>query len=105
MNTEMRGGNSKNMKLKVPGNARAIEKHLAEQFSFKHVHVQSVSRSGENDQLLQIDFSGIGVRMTVAGLRRLCDDVSVAVGGTLYGTVNLDYSGDAVLVEIIVELE
>lgn len=93
------------MKPKVPGNARAIEKHIAEQFSFKHVHVQSVSRSGENDQLLQIDFSGIGVRMTVAGLRRLCDDVSAAVGGTLYGTVNLDYSGDAVSAEIIVELE
>lgn len=105
MNTEMCGWNCKNMEPKVPGNARAIEKHIAEQFSFKHVHVQSVSRSGENDQLLQIDFSGIGVRMTVAGLRRLCDDVSAAVGGTLYGTVNLDYSGDAVSAEIIVELE
>ena len=93
------------MKPKVKQNERVIEKRLAEQFSFKHVHVQSLSRSGEKDQLLQIDFSGIGVRMTVAGLHRLCGDVSAAVGGTLYGTVNLDYSGDVVSVEMMVELE
>jgi hypothetical protein len=42
--------------------------------------------------------------MTIAGLRRLCDDVSAAVGGTLYGTVNLDYSGDVVSVEMMVEI-
>lgn len=64
-----------------------------------------VSRADENERLCQIDFSGIGVRMTVAGLRRLCDDVSAAVGGTLYGTVNLDYSGDAVTVGMMVELD
>ena len=83
---------------------RAIEKRLAERFAITHVHVQSVSRSEEKDQLLQIDFSGIGVRMTVAGLRRLCDDVSAAVCGTLYGTVNLDCSGDVVSVEMMVEI-
>ena len=105
MNTEIWGGNCKNMKQKVPGNARAIEKRLAERFALTHVHVQSVSRAEEKDQLLQIDFSGIGVRMTVAGLRRLCDDVSAEVGGTLYGTVNLDYSGDVVSVEMMVDLE
>ena len=84
---------------------RAIEKRLAERFALTHVHVQSVSRSEEKDQLLQIDFSSIGVHMTVAGLRRFCDDISTEVGGTLYGTVNLDYSGDVVSVEIMVELE
>jgi hypothetical protein len=93
------------MKPKEPGNARAIEKRLAERFALTHVHVQSFCRPGAKDQILQIDFSGIGVRMTVAGLRRLCDDVSAAVGGALYGTVNLDYSGDVVSVEIMVELE
>ena len=93
------------MKSKVSENERVIEKRLAERFALTHVHVQTISRSEEKDQLLQIDFSGIGVRMTVAGLRRLCDDVSAAVGGALYGTVNLDYSGDVVSVEIMVELE
>jgi len=93
------------MKDKGLKNERVIEKRLAEQFALTHVHVQLVSHSGEKDQLLQIDFSGIGVRMTVAGLRRLCDDVSAAVCGTLYGTVNLDCSGDVVSVEIMVELE
>ena len=101
MNAEVR----QYMKAKRLKNGRTIEKCLAERFAFTHVHVQSVSRSGEKDQLLQIDFSGFGVRMTVAGLRRLCDDVSAAVGGTLYGTVNLDCSGDVVSVEIMVELE
>lgn len=93
------------MESKVLENERVIEKRLAERFALTHVHVQTISRVKEKDQLLQIDFSGIGVRMTVAGLRRLCDDVSIAVGGTLYGTVNLDYSGDVVSVEIMVELE
>ena len=92
------------MKPKGLKNGRTIKKHLAERFALTHVHVQSVSRSCENDQLLQIDFSGIGVRMTVAGLRRFCNDISAEVGGTLYGTVNLDYSGDVVSVEMMVEL-
>lgn len=92
------------MKSKMPDNERVIEKRLEERFSLSHVHMQSVSRSRVNGRLLQIDFSGIGHRMTIAGLRRLCDDVSAAVGGTLYGTVNLDYSGDVVSVEMIVEL-
>ena len=105
MNTEIWGGNCKNMKPKVPGNARAIEKRLAERFALTHVHVQPFCRPEEKNQLVQIGFTGVGVRMTVAGLRRLCDDVSAAVGGTLYGTVNLDCSGDVVSVEIMVELE
>ena len=92
------------MKSKMPDNERVIEKQLEERFSLSHVHMQSVSRSRVNGRLLQIDFSGIGHRMTIAGLRRLCDDVSSGVGGTLYGTVNLDYSGDVVSVEMIVEL-
>ena len=92
------------MKSKMPDNERVIEKQLEERFSHSHVHMQSVSRSRVNGRLLQIDFSGIGHRMTIAGLRRLCDDVSSGVGGTLYGTVNLDYSGDVVSVEMMVEL-
>ena len=92
------------MKSKMPENERVIEKQLEERFSLPHVHMQSVSRTRVNGRLLQIDFSGVGHRMTIAGLRRLCDDVSAAVGGTLCGTVNLDYSGDVVSVEMIVEL-
>ena len=94
------------MKSKMPDNERVIEKQLEERFSLSHIHMQSVSRSRSrvNGRLLQIDFSGIGHRMTIAGLRRLCDDVSSEVGGTLYGTVNLDYSGDVVSVEMMVEL-
>ena len=76
------------MKDKGLKNERVIEKRLAERFALTNVHVQFVSRSGKKDQLLQIDFSGIGVRMTVAGLRRLCDNVSAEVGGTLYGTLD-----------------
>ncbi len=93
------------MKSKTIENERAIEKQFAERFMFSNVHVQSVCRSGANNRLLQIDFSGVGHRMTIAGLRRLCDDVSSEVGGTLYGTVNLDYSGDVVSVEMMVELD
>lgn len=93
------------MKSKDLWNERAIEKQLAARFAFTHVHVQSVCRSGANNRLLQIDFSGVGHRMTIAGLRRLCDDVSSEVGGTLYGTVNLDYSGGVVSVEMMVELD
>ncbi len=93
------------MKSKMPDNERVIEKQLEERFSLLHVHMQSVSRSRVNNRLLQIDFSGVGHRMTLAGLRRLCDDVSSGVGGTLYGTVNLDYSGDVASVEMMVELE
>ena len=92
------------MKSKTIENERAIEKQLAERFMFSNVHVQSVCRSGANNRLLQIDFSGVGHRMTIARLRRLCDDVSSEVGGALYGTVNLDYSGDVVSVEMMVEL-
>ena len=84
---------------------KAIEKRLAERFAFTHVHVQSVCRSGENGRMLQIDFAGVGNRMTIAGLRRLCDDISAMAGGTLYGTVNIDYSGDVVSVEMMVELD
>lgn len=93
------------MKSKMPENERAIEKQLAERFMFSNVHVQSIYRPKANARLLQIDFSGVGHRMTIAGLRRLCDDVSSEVGGTLYGTVNLDYSGDVVSVEMMVELD
>lgn len=92
------------MKSKTIKNERAIEKQLAERFAFSHIHVQSVCRSGADNRLLQIDFSGVGHRMTIAGLRRLCDDISAIVGGKLYGTVNLDYSGDVVSVEMMVEL-
>lgn len=93
------------MKSKMPENEREIEARLAERFALSHVHMQSVSRSRVNGRLLQIDFSGVGHRMTIAGLRRLCDDVSSEVGGTLYGAVNLDYSGDVVSVEMMVELD
>ena len=93
------------MKSKTIENERAIEKQLAERFMFSNVHVLSVCRSGANNRLLQIDFSGVGHRMTIAGLRRLCDDVSSEVGGTLYGTVNLDYSGGVASVEMMVELD
>ena len=93
------------MKSKTIDNERVIVKQLEKRFSLSHVHMQSVSRSRVNNRLLQIDFSGVGHRMTIAGLRRLCDDVSSGVGGTLYGTVNLDYSGDVVSVEMMVELE
>ena len=92
------------MKSKMPDNERVIEKQLEERFLLSHVRMQSVSRSRVNGRLLQIDFSGVGHRMTIAGLRRLCDDVSSGVGGTLYGTVNLDYSGDVVSVEMMVEI-
>ena len=92
------------MKSKTIENERVIEKQLEEMFSLSHVHAQSVSRSRVNGRLLQIDFAGVGHRMTIAGLRRLCDDVSSEVGGTLYGTVNIDYSGDVVSVEMMVEL-
>ena len=93
------------MKSKMPENERVIEKRLEERFTLSHIHVQSVCRSGKNGRLLQIDFSGVGNRMTIAGLRRLCDDISEMVGGLLYGTVNIDYSGDAVSVEMMVELD
>jgi len=93
------------MKSKDLWNEREIEARLAERFTLSHIHVQSVCRSGANNRLLQIDFSGVGHRMTIAGLRRLCDEVSSEVGGTLYGTVNLDYSGDVVSVEMMVELD
>ena len=93
------------MKLIMPEDERVIEMRLEERFSLLHVNVQSVCRSGKNDRLLQIDFSGVGNRMTIAGLRRLCDDISDMVGGTLYGTVNIDYSGDVVSVEMMVELD
>ena len=53
---------------------RAIEKRLAERFALTHVHVQAFCRPGEKNQLVQIDFTGVVARMTVAGLRRLCDD-------------------------------
>lgn len=87
------------------GNEREIETRLAERFAFLHVHVQFIYRSAGDRRLLQIDFSGVGHRMTIAGLRRLCDDVSSEAGGALYGTVNLDYSGDVISVEMMVELE
>ena len=93
------------MKSKMPENERVIEKRLEERFTLSHVHVQSVCRSGENGRMLQIDFAGVGNRMTIAGLRRLCDDISAMAGGTLYGTVNIDYSGDVVSVGMMVELD
>lgn len=93
------------MNAKALENERVIEKRLVERFTILHVHVQSLCCLSEKGKLLQIDFAGVGNRMTVGGLRRLCDDISTMVGGTLYGTVNLDYSGDVVSVEMMVELE
>ena len=98
------GRELQDMKSKDSENERVIEKQLEEWFALSHVHVQSICHPKANNRLLQIDFSGVGHRMTIAGLRRLCDDVSSEVGGTLYGTVNLDYSGDVVSVEMMVEL-
>ena len=96
--------NCKNMKSTVTENERGIEKRLAERFALSHVHVQSFCRSSEKEQLFQIDFAGVGACMTVVGLRRLCENISAMIGGALYGTVNLDYSGDVVSVEMMVEL-
>ena len=92
------------MKSKTIENEREIEARLAEQFTLSHAHVQSICHPKANNWLLQIDFSGVGLRMTIAGLRRLCDDVAEMVGGTLYGTVNVDYSGDVVSIEMMVAL-
>ena len=92
------------MKSRMAENERVIEKRIEERFTLSHVHVQPVCRSGANGRLLQIDFSGVGHRTTIAGLRRLCDDISAMAGGTLYGTVNIDYSGDVVSVEMMVEM-
>lgn len=92
------------MKSKDLWNEREIEACLAERFALSHIHVQSICHPKANNRLLQIDFSGVGHRMMITGLRRLCDDISEMVGGTLYGTVNIDYSGDVVSVEMMVEL-
>ena len=99
------GRELQDMKSRDSENEREIEACLAERFALSHVHVQSISHPKANNRLLQIDFSGVGHRMTIVGLRRLCDDVSSEVGWTLYGTVNLDYSGDVVSVEMMVELD
>ena len=99
------GRELQSMKSKDSENERVIEKQLEERFALSHVHVQSICRPKANKRLLQIDFSGIGHRMTIAGLRRLCDDISAIVVGKLYGTVNIDYSGDVMSVEMMVELE
>ena len=93
------------MESKEQMSERDIESRLVERFAFLHVHVQFICRSAGDRRLLQIDFSGVGHRMTIAGLRRLCDDVSSEAGGSLYGTVNLDYSGGVVSVEMMVELD
>ena len=93
------------MRSKASCTVKTTEASLARLFQLTNIHVQYVQRKDRQGELCLIDFSGLGNRITVSGLRRICDEISKFIGGTLYGTVNLDYSGDAVSVEMMVELE
>ena len=45
----------------------------------------------------------VGDRMMLGGLQSLCDEIAETMGGGLYGTVNIDFSGSCALFEMMVE--
>ena len=54
-------------------------------------HVQCMPVKNESRSLYLIEAVKVSPRTTVAGVHRRCKRIAKALGGELYGTVNLDY--------------
>ena len=46
-----------------------------------------------------------GAKMTALGIQSCCEKIARWMGGELFGTVNLDFSGNAPSLEMMVELQ
>lgn len=73
--------------------AREVERTLQERFG-ERVRVQVVHPKREERQLVLIEEIRVDCRASAGGIRRKCQQMASAVGGELYGTVNLDFSGE-----------
>ena len=60
------------------------------------------NKDGRNLAMVSFEF---GELMTASDIQVVCEKIAKWLGGELYGTVNLDFSGDEPSLEMMVELQ
>ena len=60
------------------------------------------NKDGRNLAMVSFEF---GELMTVLDIQVVCEKIAKWLGGELYGTVNLDFSGDRISLEMMVEFQ
>ena len=66
--------------------------------------VQVLPKDG-NEVLYLIEAIPVSNDMSVGAVQRLCEDIATALGGFLYGTINLDSTvSDKITAEMMVEV-
>lgn len=61
-----------------------------------------VNKDGRNLAMVLFEF---GELMTALDIQVVCEKIAKWLGGELYGTVNLDFSGDEPSLEMMVEFQ
>lgn len=72
-------------------------------YSLKLVEMQAWANK-DGRELAEVSFE-FGELMTASDIQVVCEKIAKWLGGELYGTVNLDFSGDESSLEMMVELQ
>ena len=72
-------------------------------YSLKLVEMQAWANK-DGRELAEVSFE-FGELMTASDIQVACEKIAKWLGGELYGTVNLDFSGDEPSLEMMVEFQ
>lgn len=74
---------------------------FGERYGIKLLQLQG-NTNPQGESFVDIDFL-FGPRMTAEEIQLMCDNIAAWIGGELYGTVNIDFSGKP-SISIVVEI-
>lgn len=80
-----------------------FSREFSKKYSLKLIGMQAWDNK-DGRELAAVSFA-FGELMTVLDVQVVCEKVAKWFGGTLYGTVNLDFSGDEPSLEMMVEFQ
>lgn len=87
----------------LTGRIAEYQELLNRKYSLTDSHLQFLTNS--NSDVLG-EFSAIlRNKLTLDALKTMCEEIAAFVGGSLYGTVNVDFSGSCYSFEMMIEFQ
>lgn len=91
------------MGVSLEKDKKSFLRALGAEFSLELLGIQAVHHEGQR-RLIEVELLIKG-RLSVEELQTTCEKVAEWVGGDLYGTVNVDFSGITPSLEMMVEIQ
>ena len=82
---------------------RLFKREFGDKYSLRLLDFQAWNNK-DGRTLASVSFT-FGASMTVLEIQSCCEKVAKWMGGELFGTVNLDFSGNVPSLEMVVELQ